>query len=157
MPTFTNSLHCLLVLLYRVWSSCERKNASQHPSSFHRGPQHEGCQVCRLPGHCAFWTASCHLSRSVSCAVAGQTECENISEDTLLASFNKNTGNSYYSIAITWWNQSCLPSVVSLRKYISWMCSQISILEQYPSFFYFLYMYSCTNEMLIDRIWIFLM
>lgn len=45
--------------------------------------------MCRLPGHCAFWTASCHLSRSVSCAVAGQTECENISEDTTWPALTK--------------------------------------------------------------------
>lgn len=64
-------LHC------RVWSSCERKNAPQHPSSFHCGPQHEGCQVRRLPGHCAFWTTGCHLSRFVSRTVA---EYEDISE-----------------------------------------------------------------------------
>lgn len=54
---FLSFLNC------RVWSSCERENAPQHPSSLHCGPQHEGCQVCRLPGHCAFWTTGCHLSR----------------------------------------------------------------------------------------------
>lgn len=112
-------------LLFRIWSSCERTNASQHPSSLHCGPQHEGCQVRRLPGHCAFWTASCHLFRSVSCSVTGQTACENISERTLLASLNKNTGNGFCSAAITlvflaWWNQNCL-FWLSLKSLLLWV------------------------------------
>lgn len=68
----------------RVRPSCERENAPQHPSSFHCGPQHEGCQVRRLPGHCAFWTTGCHLSRFVCCTVAGSSECEDIPEDTFI-------------------------------------------------------------------------
>lgn len=112
---FSKSYPCLLFLpslYFRVWSSCEGENAPQHPSSFHCGAQHEGCQVCRLPGHCAFWTTGCHLSRSVSCTVAGNIKSEDISEDKLLASPNKNAGNSSCIVAITlvsfkWWNQIC--------------------------------------------------
>lgn len=53
-------------LCCRVWPSRERENAPQHPTSFHCGSQHEGCKVCRLPGHCAFRTSGCHLFRFLS-------------------------------------------------------------------------------------------
>lgn len=56
----------LFFLCCRVWPSCERENAPQHPTSFHCGSQHEGCKVCRLPGHCAFRTTGCHLFRFLS-------------------------------------------------------------------------------------------
>lgn len=51
-------LHC------RVWSPRERENAPQHPSPLHRGSQHEGCQVRRLPRHRALRTTGRHLLRS---------------------------------------------------------------------------------------------
>lgn len=51
---------------YRIWPACEGENAPQHPSPIYREPQHEGRQMCRLPGHCAFWTTGRHLSRLLS-------------------------------------------------------------------------------------------
>lgn len=72
LPSSITKSQFLLTALFpiflncRVWSSREGENAPQHSPSLHCGSQHEGCQMCRLLGHCAFWTPGCHLSGFVS-------------------------------------------------------------------------------------------
>lgn len=114
VPAFTAYLYCFIEFGRRV------KERMHHniPHRFTVGLNMRAakCAVCLDTVHFGRQAATClGLYPALSLC---RLKCESISEDTLLAIFNTNTGNGYCSIAITWWNQSCLPTAVRLNKYV---------------------------------------